>query len=262
MPRTLRSFQKAGSKKDFRCASKIGMPKYIRSTTGNRDPLGTAVSMLLHAHWYAKGARCNRWQFAIEIEEFHRVGVTNSELRWLNMTGLALNAVEISDSKSPYREFTSTSNHSLPAGTCMVLSDRGIAQFAGRSNPTDSLTLLKHSPPHFGQADPSEQPLPATVAEQQLIPNWDHQQKELRLDGVLVRHYRNSAPNQELILRAFQEEAWRRRIDDPLPPASEQDSRRRLSDTIKYLNRNQLNELIRFRGDGTGRGVTWELRLE
>ena len=40
---------------------------------------------------------------------------------------------------------------------------------------------------------------------------------------------------------------------------SEQDPKRRLSDTTKCLNRKQTNELIRFRGDGTGEGVTWEL---
>ena len=47
--------------------------------------------------------------------------------------------------------------------------------------------------------------------------------------------------------------------DDPLPPHAEQDSNsRRLSDTIKCLNRKQMNELIHFRGDGTGEGVIWE----
>ena len=48
------------------------------------------------------------------------------------------------------------------------------------------------------------------------------------------------------------------RIDDPLPPQAEQDSKRRLSDTIKCLNNKQINELIRFHGDGTGEGITWE----
>ena len=37
-----------------------------------------------------------------------------------------------------------------------------------------------------------------------------------------------------------------------------QDPKRRLSDTIKCLNRKQANSLIHFRGDGTGEGIVWE----
>jgi hypothetical protein len=62
----------------------------------------------------------------------------------------------------------------------------------------------------------------------------------------------------EAILAAFQEEKWTARIDDPLPPVPEQDSKRRLSDTITCLNRNQKHQLIRFHGDGTGEGIIWE----
>lgn len=45
--------------------------------------------------------------------------------------------------------------------------------------------------------------------------------------------------NQEMLLAAFQEEDRPCRIDDPLPPQPDQDARRRLSDTIKCLNRKQ-----------------------
>ena len=65
------------------------------------------------------------------------------------------------------------------------------------------------------------------------------------------------------ILAAFEEEGWPSRIDDPLPPQPEQDSKRRLSDTIKCLNRKQASPLIHFRGDGTGEGVVWDtIRLD
>ena len=58
---------------------------------------------------------------------------------------------------------------------------------------------------------------------------------------------------------AFEEEGWPAKIDDPLAPQSQQDPKRRLHDTIKCLNRNQKNELLHFRGDGTGEGILWEL---
>ena len=59
-------------------------------------------------------------------------------------------------------------------------------------------------------------------------------------------------------MSAFEEEGWPPRIDDPLSPHPDQDTKRRLSDTIKCLNRKQSNRIIHFRGDGTGEGVIWE----
>jgi hypothetical protein len=64
---------------------------------------------------------------------------------------------------------------------------------------------------------------------------------------------------QEAILMAFEEEKWPPRIDDPLPGNADLLPKRRLHDTIKSLNRNQKNCLVRFMGDGTGEGVRWEL---
>jgi hypothetical protein len=62
-----------------------------------------------------------------------------------------------------------------------------------------------------------------------------------------------------LILSAFEEENWRRRIDSPLPLDNyREDRKRRLNHVIYRLNGHQTNRLIRFRGDGTGDGVIWE----
>ena len=58
---------------------------------------------------------------------------------------------------------------------------------------------------------------------------------------------------------AFEEESWPPRIDDPLPPHPDLMPKRRLHDTIKSLNRNQKNHVIRFMGDGTGEGIRWGL---
>lgn len=64
------------------------------------------------------------------------------------------------------------------------------------------------------------------------------------------------------LLTAFEEMEWQTCIDDPLPPSQNQDSKLRLHETIKSLNKRQLVRAIRFRGDGTGTGVRWELRNE
>ncbi|MCH8047158.1 MAG: hypothetical protein IID44_25940 [Planctomycetes bacterium] len=90
-------------------------------------------------------------------------------------------------------------------------------------------------------------------------PHWDAETRELRIGGRLVKRFKWPATNQETLLAAFEEEGWRLRIDDPLPPVPGLLSTTRLSDAIKRLNGHQKNALIRFCGDGTGEGVTWEL---
>ena len=44
---------------------------------------------------------------------------------------------------------------------------------------------------------------------------------EVRYRDEIVKRYRVPAPNQELILAAFEEEGWPQLIDDPLPPQDE-----------------------------------------
>lgn len=96
-------------------------------------------------------------------------------------------------------------------------------------------------------------------AQQELVPEcmplWNG--RELYFAGKVVKRYRNPGPNQQRVLEAFQEEKWPSRIDNPLSASESVDAQSRLSDTIKSLNRNHQHPLIRFRGDGTGKGVVW-----
>lgn len=107
--------------------------------------------------------------------------------------------------------------------------------------------------------------LPSTPVGQQFsdqaatVPQWDADRRELRFNGAVVKHFKWVAANQQAILCAFEEDGWPPRIDDPLPPQQEQDSKRRLADTIKCLNRKQCYAVIHFRGDGTGEGVIWDV---
>jgi hypothetical protein len=90
------------------------------------------------------------------------------------------------------------------------------------------------------------------------LPNWDSERRLLSLNSQVIKQFKWKALNQEMILATFEEEGWPPRIDDPLPPKPNQNSKRRLSDTIKCLNRHQKNSLVHFRGDGTGEAVIWE----
>src|SRR5947209_486177 len=52
-----------------------------------------------------------------------------------------------------------------------------------------------------------------------------------------------------------QEEGWPSRIDDPLSPVHEQDTKRRLHSTINNLNRCHERPLMQFHGGGDGQTV-------
>jgi hypothetical protein len=82
----------------------------------------------------------------------------------------------------------------------------------------------------------------------------------LSLNGTVVKRFRVPAQNQELILRAFEEEGWPDHIDDPLPVSGDIDPLTRLHDAINRLNGCQTNPVLRFSGNGTGTGVSWAPR--
>lgn len=90
-------------------------------------------------------------------------------------------------------------------------------------------------------------------------PFYDQDRREFWVGNRLVKSYRQPSTVQQAILSAFQELGWPARIDDPLPRAPGQEPKLRLREAIKRLNRHQQRRLIRFRADGTGTGILWEI---
>ena len=90
------------------------------------------------------------------------------------------------------------------------------------------------------------------------LPQWDTAYRQLRVGQYVVKKYRLPSPNQVSVLAAFEKEGWPYRINDPLSPQDEINTKVRLHDTIKRLNRHHKHCVIRFRGDGTGEGVCWQ----
>jgi hypothetical protein len=76
------------------------------------------------------------------------------------------------------------------------------------------------------------------------LPRWDPVHRELWLGRYLVKRFRRPAANQILIIVAFQEQNWQEHVDDPLSGKSGMNAKKRLHDTIKQLNRNQVNPLL------------------
>jgi hypothetical protein len=215
--------------------------------------LKTALGALLEALEYAEDTGSDPWDFAIAIRRFFELGLTETDLRWLVRKGYVMHAREVTSPDQLGRAFRPTGDLTFGKRTCFVLSGAGVAM--ARS----LLPSVAMPSEHAGQgtdAGGEENGHGRSAAHG--VPHWDAEIRELRWNGQLVKRFKWQAANQEIVLTAFEEDGWPARIDDPLPPHAEQDSKRRLSDTIKCLNRKQQHELIRFRGDGTGEGIAWE----
>jgi hypothetical protein len=212
-----------------------------------------ALGSLYDAYRYAVDTSATVWEFAVSIDFLQRLGVCESELRWLVRRGLVEHGYETSNLDTQQRTFKKTEALVFGKRTCFVLSQQGLIELENlRSKECSSLLRQTKTISHCREVLLHTEPP---------IPNWDIVTKRLQFRGAVVKCFRWPAINQECLLNAFQEEGWPERIDDPLPPLEELDPKRRLADTIKCLNRNQSNPLLHFRGDGTGEGILWEVAI-
>ena len=209
---------------------------------------------------WALGKQCSRsrtrrsleqdlWDLAVELPELRQARMTHSDLRWLACKGYVEYANETTTPDDIGRQFQASAPLVFTASTCFVLTDAGLAVMReSTARPVEVPAASRH----VSIVMPQEVNL-ATV-----VPKWDSLRRQLRVDRAIVKEFKLPSPNQEVILMAFEEECWSARIDDPLPPSPDIEPRRRLHDTIKALNRNQKQNLIRFMGDGSGEGIRWE----
>jgi hypothetical protein len=121
----------------------------------------------------------------------------------------------------------------------------------GHEVPSDMAHLAKHS--FFVPSQPTP---PQPEAVERIAPLWNKDRCELTYRDTIIKRVKSLsvAKNVVRVLDAFKEDGWPDRIDDPLDPSKDQ---QRLHETIKRLNDNL--QMIRFRSDGTGQGIRWEL---
>jgi len=215
-------------------------------TTQRIARLQAGLAQLAEACEYVKDRRCDPWEFAIDVETLVAFGLTTSDLRWLASKGHVEYAHEVTASRDRARKFRPSHHLAFDAKTCFVLTDAGALFAATVLGPPIALSSPR-------VVHPGAVPTKASLA-----PQWDNNFRVLRIGRWIVKKFKVPSPNQEAILAAFQEEGWPSRIDDPLHPQPEQDSKCRLHDTIKSLNRHHQYRFLQFRGDGTGEGVCWE----
>lgn len=236
---------------------RLQLSAIARDLHSGSQPLNIALVMLIRAYQYAQDTKVDRWEFAIPVAEFRYAGVTISELRWLLYSGFAVHAREVIQRGGQGRKLMRLEIRTLPSDACFILSDHGVQSLESlmQGPPTKVKIQLPKALQSKGSHRSDSAP---RITATQPVPLWNGTKLELIFQGLIVKAFRSIAPNQARILIAFQEEGWPHRIDDPLPPESEQDSRERLRNAIKQLNRNQDNHLLRFCGDGSGKGILWQ----
>ncbi len=181
----------------------------------------------------ARDLQAEPWQFALEIRSLERAGLTGTHLRWLLCQGYVAQQVEQSRPRDRQRRFRPVANLTLPESACFVLTEPGAV---------------------FARACLAEKAWPVGD-DSKLVPSYDDARRELRVGVTVVKRFEQPAPDQEGVLRAFEEEQWPPRIYDPLSPRPGQDTKRRLHTTICNLNRGQAPRLIHFDGGGDGQSV-------
>jgi hypothetical protein len=214
------------------------------ASVDNSPHMLTMMTMLIRARDLAHQLARDPWDFAEEISGFWAAGITNGEIRNLLLQGLVIHAEETSSPNSEIRTFRKIRNLSMSQRTCFVLTEKGEAHVRNLAEPANGHQLTENG----------------SSQRRGLVPEWHTDVRELRVGKVLVKAFHRPAPRQETVLAAFQEQHWAKRIDDPLPRLSDRDAKLCLHDTINHLNRNLLEPLLHFFGDGTGRGVRWQFR--
>lgn len=209
--------------------------------------LVVGLERLLRAYDYAEDLGCDVWDFAVEIQDLRSADMSSADFRWLIRKGYVEHARDVTLPGEEVRSFRGVQGDTFTKKSCFALTKRG-AVFVRQ--------LLSTARAVRRDENLSDEALQTVRS---IVPQWDRDLQELRFGGRVVKQFKVPAPNQEMILAAFEEEGWPPRIDDPLPPQADQDPKRRLHDTINSLNRNHKVEAIRFLGDGSGLGVRWTL---
>jgi hypothetical protein len=222
-----------------------------RTVMANRigEKFKRAFALLKEASGYAQQTSGDIWEFALEIQLLRKLGLSENDLRFLVRLNLVDHASELKDVCANGRKFRATGDLHFTNRTCFVLTAAGISVVTSFSDaPIEPKTILQTV----------DRKIARTRRTDSETPHWDFERQVLLFRDQVIKRFKWHAANQEAILSAFQEEGWPARIDDPLVPLPAIDSKRRLSDAIKCLNRKRLNPVIRFRGDGTGLGAVWE----
>ena len=209
-----------------------------------------ALQCLLKAYQYSQILQVNSWDFAVEIDFLSRLGIGANELRWLVGAGVIEQAEEITSAGDDRRNFGPGGYLTFDSHTCFILTQQGVSianEICERH--------LNQVPLAKSRGTRERDSHRATL----LKPTWIADRQQLYLGDDLIKEFKLPAMNQTTILATFEEEGWPPHVDDPLPMCPTVGPKERLRYTIKSLNKHQKKRMIRFRGDGRGEGICWEI---
>lgn len=209
-----------------------------RQSADRIPELRQLLALLWESYLAAQELGCDACEFALQLTSLRTRGISDSAVRLLFHQEMIDHLCETTRRGQRRRSFRAVPNTAFTATSCFVLTPLGAATAQGWLTPER-------------EAAPGREPGNK--------PYYDAGQRTLFVGDRVVKRFRVPATNQELILLSLQEEGWPSRLNDPLPPRKDVNPKQRLHDTIKRLNRHQGHARIHFNGDGTGRGVHWQI---
>jgi hypothetical protein len=209
----------------------------------------TGLSHLLEAACYAQDLGNSEWEFSVDCGLLSSAGLTMNDILWL----LARGHLEYARSDADLVTQRKLACHksaqpALATSSRFVLTTTGIDLALLVCQASPSCTKNDRSP--ITHLDSDEGSL--------VVPRWDCESRALWFGNAVIKEFKVPAGNQEAVLNAFEEDGWPPFIDDPLPPRTGIDSKRRLHDTIIRLNRSHRHDFVRFHGNGNGLAAHWE----
>ena len=94
-----------------------------------------ALGELLQSLDYANQLELSEWDFAVDLSSFHRLNLSDSDLRWLISTGYVRHAIEKTSPADDFRRFVNSKTLAVGRKSCFVLTEKGAAA---------SRAILKH----------------------------------------------------------------------------------------------------------------------
>jgi hypothetical protein len=211
-------------------------------TTDSQEAYFSAAFLLLDAHHMALARRRPVADFAVPVQDLHRIGLTDHQLRHLALEGLVkleVNQARRSRTPRQFRRLTEVPSASSAAIFC-VPTPRGVL-WARQC-------LSQASIPYVATNMPTQEADAPALS-------WIPDQYELRQQGNAVLVYDKLAPNPFRLFGEFEKQHWRSTIDNPFAPDDE-----RLRNTVKKINARLKGRPLYFVVRSGGRKAGWKMR--
>jgi hypothetical protein len=220
-------------------------PRVSRNDAALTPGAQLGLTILRKAFNCAVQLNVSPWQFAVPAVSLRAQGLDETDLRFLCASGLAESGVEEMTPDSREREFRPLANLAMPESACLIATPQGLECSLG--GPGSPEHVIVNGRPHAPAPDAAPQ-----------TPSWIRKTGKLWWGNRVIKSLRRHAKRQRLVLAAFEEAGWPRRIDDPLPRDAGVNPKERLRQTVRHLNKRNAFRAIEFRVDEDYRGIHWE----